>query len=220
MAAHGTKVDAYWTQFFAYAPGRPPNGDDYGWDYGGKLDAKIQHDFTKQGWNGVSLTSHIEFRYGDTTLFAGGTLMLTNAAMLLPENEGNAINFTSLYLTKTFGPSTVLQAGRFSAVDLYAKPCTGGEGVDKFMNVAFVAPPLMARTMPFVFEGVLMTSLKGSEPFITAGLLVDAGRLLCEQRHGLWLRRLAAEQVHHARTLRHFGNHSSVKPPARPDAYA
>ena len=29
----------------------------------------------------------------------------------------------------------------------------------------------MARTMPFVFEGILMTSLKGREPFITAGLL-------------------------------------------------
>jgi len=170
MADRGTTIDAYWTQFFAHAPGRPPFGDEYGWDYGGKLDAKIQHDFSKQGWDGVSLTSHIEFRYGDTTLFAGGTLMPTNAAMLLPENEGNAINFTSLYLTKMFGPSTVLQAGRFSAVDLYAKPFTGGEGVDKFMNVAFVAPPLMARTMPFVFEGVLMTSLKGSEPFITAGL--------------------------------------------------
>ena len=170
MAERGLKIDANWTQFFAYAPGKPPTGDDYEWDYGGKLDAKFTQDFSKQGWDGLSLTGHLDFRYGDTTLFAGGTLMPTNAALLIPKNDDEAFNATSLYVTKTFGPGTTLQAGRFNAYDFYKKELTGGEGIDKFMNLAFVASPLMARTMPQIFEGIFFTTSKGSEPFVTAGL--------------------------------------------------
>lgn len=93
-------------------------------------------------------SSHIEFRYGETSLLSGGTLMPTNSALLFPEHEGKAIRVTGLSLSKLFGTSTLLQGGRFNTIDLYQKPLTGGEGLDRFMNIAFVAPPLVARTTP------------------------------------------------------------------------
>jgi porin len=57
-------------------------------------------------------------------------------------------------------------------VDMYVKPFTGGEGLDKFMNLAFVAPPIWARTIPPVTEGVIAAFLgKSREPIVTVGLI-------------------------------------------------
>lgn len=172
MGERGLTFDASWTQFFQSTPLQPPFGDRRDWDYGGKLDFKVTSDFGKMNsqWAGVSATSHIEIRYGDTTTLAGGTFLPTNTALLFPEAKGNAAKFSSLYLTKMFGTSTVLQGGRFNTVDTYVKPFTGGEGLDKFQNVAFVAPPLLARTTPPVVEGVFVTALKNFEPLVTVGL--------------------------------------------------
>jgi porin len=172
MAEHGLKIDASFTQFFAWAPRQSPIGDERGFDYGGKVDVNVTHDLGKVAptWAGVSASAHLEFRYGETTLLAGGTLLPTNTALLFPENEGEAIKISSLHVSKLFGTSTLLQAGRFNTVDLYVKPFTGGRGLDGFMNVAFVAPPLVARTTPAVVEGVFVTALKDFEPLVTVGL--------------------------------------------------
>ena len=63
-----------------------------------------------------------------------------------------------------------LNFGRFDMVDLYVKPFTGGEGLDKFMNLAFVAPPMWARTIPPVTEGVIAAFLgRTTEPVVTSG---------------------------------------------------
>jgi hypothetical protein len=91
---------------------------------------------------GLSATSHVEFRYGDTPLVAGGTLLPTNASLLFPEAEGEHIKISALFGSYLFSPQFVLNFGRFDMVDLYVKPFTGGEGIDKFMNIAFVAPPM------------------------------------------------------------------------------
>jgi porin len=52
----------------------------------------------------------------------------------------------------------------------YDRPFTGGEGLEKFQNIAFVLPPLLARTTPGIVEGVFISTLRNAEPFITAGL--------------------------------------------------
>lgn len=172
MADRGLKFDASWTQFFASTPLQPPFGDRRDWDYGGKLDFKATADLGQSlGWSGVSVTSHVEFRYGDTKLLAGGTFLPTNAALLFPKADGNAIQVSSLYVSKLIGTSTVVHAGRFNTVDMYETPFSGGQGTDKFMNMAFVAPPLIARTTPPVVEGVFFMALKEGEPLVTVGLI-------------------------------------------------
>jgi porin len=164
----GVRLGADFTQFFEWAP---EGDDDRGFDYGGHLDFRLVSDLTNYVAKGLSVTSHVEFRYGDTPLLAGGTLVPTSAAMLFPEAEGEHIDLSSLYGSYLFSPNFVLNFGRFDMVDLYVKPFTGGEGLDKFMNMAFVAPPMWARTIPPVTEGVIGAFLKNSEPLVTLGLI-------------------------------------------------
>ena len=167
LRARGTTVQAYWTQFFQSAP---ESQDTRGWDYGGKLDFKVNQDFTNMGVEGLTGTAHVEFRYGDTPLFGGGTLMPTNAALLFPENEGAHARISSLYVSKTLGTNALIEAGRFDMVDRYVKPFSGGEGIDKFTNLAFVFPPLTGRTTPHIAEGVFFTALRNAAPLVTVGL--------------------------------------------------
>jgi porin len=168
MGARGVNLTLDFTQFFEWAP---EGDDDRGFDYGGKLDFKVRSDLSNYVAKGLSATSHVEFRYGDTPLLAGGTLLPTSAALLFPEAEGEHIKISALYGSYLFSPQFVLNFGRFDMVDLYVKPFTGGEGVDKFMNIAFVAPPMWARTIPPVAEGVIGAFLKGAEPVVTVGLI-------------------------------------------------
>jgi porin len=123
-------------------------------------------------WEGSSLTTHVELRHGETPLLAGGTLIPTNSALLFPEREGTHARVSSLYFTQIFGGKYVLQGGRFDTLDLYsAHPFTGGEGVERFMNLSLVAPPLSARTVPPVTEGVLFSVLRGPTPWLTLGVI-------------------------------------------------
>jgi porin len=168
METKGVTLRLDFTQFFEWAP---EGDDDRGFDYGGKLDFKARSDLSNYVAKGLSATSHVEFRYGDTPLLAGGTLLPTNASLLFPEAEGEHIKVSALFGSYLFSPQFVLNFGRFDMVDLYVKPFTGGEGIDKFMNIAFVAPPMWARTIPPVAEGVIGAFLKNYEPVVTVGLI-------------------------------------------------
>lgn len=165
----GTTFEASLTQFFDWAP---EGDDDRGFDYGGKIDVKSRTSLSKWLWDNSLLTAHVEMRYGDTPLAAGGTLIPTSAALLFPESEGTHARLSSLYFTQVFKGKYVLQAGRFNTLDLYgAHPFTGGEGIDRFMNLSLVAPPVSARTVPPVTEGVLFSVLRGRSPALTVGVI-------------------------------------------------
>jgi porin len=168
MGNRGLRVGVDFTQFFEWAP---EGDDDRGFDYGGKLDFRFTSDLSNYVAKGLGATAHVEFRYGDTPLLAGGTLLPTNTALLFPEAEGEHIHISSLYGSYLFSPTFLLNFGRFDMLDLYIKPFTGGEGLDKFMNIAFVAPPMWARTIPPVAEGVIGAFLRNGEPFVTLGLI-------------------------------------------------
>jgi porin len=168
LGNRGVRLGLAFTQFFEWAP---EGDDDRGFDYGGKLDFKVRSDLSDYVAKGLAATSHVEFRYGDTPLLAGGTLLPTNASLLFPEAEGEHIKISALFGSYLFSPQFLLNFGRFDMVDLYVKPFTGGEGIDKFMNIAFVAPPTWARTIPPVAEGVIGSFLRGTEPLVTVGLI-------------------------------------------------
>ena len=172
MADNGFTLGAAWTNFFQWAPMTSPNGNTRDYLYGGKLDFRATGDFGKMDdrFKGLSASAHVEFRYGEAPLLAGGTLLPTNSALLIPATEGSYIDVTSLYVSKMLSDSTVLQAGRFNMLENYDRPFTGGEGLDKFQNMAFVLPPLLARTTPPIVEGVFISSLRDGDPFITGGL--------------------------------------------------
>jgi len=167
----GTTLDISVTQFFHWVP---EGDDDRGFDYGGKLDVKSKTSLAKWLKNTSSVDAHVELRYGDTPLAAGGTLIPTGAALLFPESEGTHAKLSSLYYTQVFAGKYVLQAGRFDTLDLYsAHPFTGGEGTDRFMNLSLVAPPVSARTVPPVTEGALFSVLRGATPALTVGVIAS-----------------------------------------------
>jgi len=168
LRKRGFTFNASWTQFFQWSP---DTGDTRIWDYGGKLDARMSQDFSLYGWEGLSGTAHVQFRYGDVPRLAGGTFVPTNAALIFPEAEGSVADVSSFYLTKTFGANARLEAGRFDTFDMAERTFTGGGGLDKFSNLAFVSAPLYARTIPFIAEGVFFTTLRNAEPLVTVGLL-------------------------------------------------
>src|SRR5262245_3912365 len=167
-SAAGTTLEIAFTQFFQWVP---EGDDDRGYDYGGRFDVKSKTSLSR--WvKTASVDAHVEMRYGDTPLFSGGTLIPVNAGLIFPESEGTHAKVSSLYYSQLFGGKYVLQAGRFDALDIYsAHPFTGGEGVDRFMNLSFVAPPVSARTVPPVFEGALFSVLRGATPALTVGVI-------------------------------------------------
>jgi len=172
IADNGFMVDAGWAQFFQWAPMTSPSGDERDFLYGGKVDFRASGDFGKMNerFKGISGSAHVEFRYGETPLLPGGVMVPVNSALMIPDREGAYVDVTSLYISKMLGDNTVLQAGRFNMFENYSRPFTGGEGLDKFQNLAFVMPPLLARTTPPVVEGVFISTLRNGEPFITGGL--------------------------------------------------
>lgn len=184
MGAQGTKLDVSFTQFFQWVPNRdipllqdPSGAVTTKYMYGGKFDIVDTSDLSKIAWKGLSVNAHVEVRFGDVPLFAGGTLIPTNTALLFPEPEETKARLSSLNFTQILNPHVAVSVGRFNTVDLYRRAYTGGAGEDKFMNLSFVVPPISLRTVPPVAEGVIFAVLRGSEVAATAGLIesTDAG---------------------------------------------
>lgn len=174
MQNAGTKFDVTFTQFFQWAPqsDTPPLGDvTQHYLYGGKFDVMDTSDLSKIAWKGLSVTGHLEVRYGDVPLFEGGTLIPTNTALLFPEAQDTKARLSALNFTQVLNPHASVSVGRFNMVDLYDRAYTGGRGIDKFMNLSFVMPPISLRTVPPVAEGVIFSILNGSEVVATAGLI-------------------------------------------------
>jgi len=171
-ADNGFTLGASWTQFFQWAPMTSPFGDERDYLYGGKADFRAAGDFTKMTdkLKGLSASAHVDFRYGEVPLLAGGTMVPVNTALLYPGREDFVADVSSLYVSYMLNPNMVIHAGRFNMLENNDRPFTGGEGIDKFQNMAFVLPPLLARTTPGIVEGVFLSSLRNSERFITAGL--------------------------------------------------
>jgi porin len=173
MEQNGTKISASFTQFFDWAPVRQNAAGDVEQQYlyGGKFDVMDTTDLSKIAWTGLSVSAHLEVRYGDVPLLAGGTLIPTNTALLFPERQDTKARLSSLNFTQVLNPHATVSVGRFNMVDLSDHAYTGGRGIDKFMNLSFVMPPISIRTVPPVAEGVIFNVLRGSEVAATAGLI-------------------------------------------------
>lgn len=184
MANEGSKLDISFTQFFQWVPNRdtpllqdPTGAVKTKYMYGGKFDIIDRSDLSKLAWSGLSMNAHVEIRFGDAPLLAGGTLIPTNTALLFPEPEDTKARLSALNFTQVMNPHVAVSVGRFNMLDLYQRAYTGGIGEDKFMNLSFVIPPVSLRTVPPVAEGVIFSVLKGSEVVAKAGLIesTDAG---------------------------------------------
>jgi porin len=131
-----------------------------GFDYGGRVDAFINLDTEKaELWKGGGLHSHIEYRYGEIKAFDGQGLWPVNTGEILPLGGSNRIVASSLYLSQKLGDHVSLILGKINAVDLLANDLFfGGWGTERFMNIAFVAPP-SGVVPPVIMGGIAAIKL-------------------------------------------------------------
>jgi porin len=149
LAEHGIGVELSVTQFYqGLAEGENQQSTQF--RATGKGDLFVKVDGEKAGlWKGLFVETHGELRYGANRALAPGTNLLpVNTAPLFPEFDDTKVALSSLVVTQFLSEWLAVTAGRIDFVDLYEKPFTGGRGVEKFMNMSFTVPPLMAGTVP------------------------------------------------------------------------
>ncbi len=168
LAGHGLDVKFEWTQFFfGLADGTGP--DDI--TDGGRTDLFLNLDGHKAGlWPGLFASVHGEFRYGDVTRQAGA-LSMANTSMMFPASDGDVFAFTNVTLTQAFSESVLLTVGKFNFLDDYEKEFLGGRGVEGFMNINLVAPPIVGRTVPLSTLGAMLTVLDEGKPVFDLGII-------------------------------------------------
>ena len=130
---------------------------DHGFEYGGKTDLLLNADLGRLGlWNGLSVTVHAEYNFGESLNGRGGTIAPVNTALQFPGIEGDdAFDVSSVYLGQTFGESVSLLLGKINIVDIAAsKPFMGDVDIDSFWNIVFAAPP--SGTVPPYLLGALL----------------------------------------------------------------
>jgi porin len=168
LQQHGVTLGSSLTQFFQGLVGGDGNHE---LEYGGKLDLSFTLNGQKLGlWPGLFVSGYGGFRYGETTNSAGGTLLPSNTALFFPKAKGDVFSLTSLTVTQFLSPNLAISAGRFDTVQLYNTPFAGGYGLDKFMNLAFTAPPIVGTTVPPVTLGAMLLVLHEQVPVFTAAV--------------------------------------------------
>ena len=122
-------------------------------EYGGKVNALIQLETGKMKlWKGGKFNFHVEYRHGEAPAYLGGVIFTNNTAIFLPSNSPEQIVASSIYYTQKIGDGISISLGKFNPVDLYeTDQFYGGWGVDRFMNIALLAPP--SGLVPVVFMG-------------------------------------------------------------------
>ena len=131
-------------------------------DMGGKIDGLLNLNLQKLGlWEGLRLTAHPEYNFGDAANGFGGTVIPVNVAMQLPGvTSGNRYDTSSLFLTQRFNETFTLIVGKTNLADVAAfHPYSGGAGLSGFMNAGLAAAPNGAIP-PYVYGVMLIAKTK------------------------------------------------------------
>jgi porin len=169
MAAQGITYAPGATQFYQ---GVTHGGIDEEFEYGGKVDQFLILDGGKLiGWEGGSMTMHVETRFGQDVNFDAVGLAPVNVAMLYPKFDEHDTAITGLSFAQALNEEYQATFGKFNALDLFSMlyPQTG-RGVDGFMNASMVIPISVARVVPLSFMGV--GALKTEDKQVQSGILV------------------------------------------------
>jgi len=132
------------------------NDSDFPYKYGGKADIFASVDFLHlSGYDLGGLSTHIEYRHAESNSFLGNILLPPNTATILPLTSPDEVIATSVYYTHALSSNIYLLIGKFNVVDfLKNDKFFGGWGNERFMNVAFVAPP--SGLLPPVIIGTIV----------------------------------------------------------------
>ncbi len=186
LASHGIQYDLWATGLYQGMFAGTGNDD---FEFGGRADLLINGNTGKLGWwEGGGLHAHLTYRGGPLPGTRGGALWPVNTSGSFPLGAKDELVATSLYMSQRFGDSTRLMLGKINAIDLLAShPFFGGWGIDRFWNVAFVAPP-SGVFPPVIIGGVLSHSFS---PYSLTVMVFDPN----DQTNNYSLNRLFADGV-------------------------
>lgn len=160
LAEDGASLRLYATGFYQGQWSGDPgsfskNGQGNDFFTGGRIDALLDLDTSRMGlWRGGGFHLHLELEGGRLPGFRGGALWPVNTGAVLPLGSEEEVVASSLYYSQRWGGTSLL-LGKINMIDLLANdPFFGGWGIDRFMNLAFVAPP----------DGVMPPVIMGGDP--------------------------------------------------------
>jgi porin len=151
LSAHGVQLNVNLSQFYQ---GVADGGAERSFEYGGKLDYYLKVDGGKLGlWQGFSITTHAETRYGNDVNTIDGMFSFGNFNMAFPKVGQDVTGLTSLKFTQLLFDHLLLVAGKINTLDDFRLNFTGKNGLERFMNSAIVANIINARTIPYSTYG-------------------------------------------------------------------
>jgi len=169
MQAQGITYAPGVTQFYQ---GVASGGANEEFEYGGKVDQILILDTCKMGlWDTMTVTMHVESRFGEDVNFDAVSLAPVNVNMLYPNFDEHDTAITGLVFAQTIGDRVQATFGKFNALDLfYGLYPETGRGINGFMNASMVIPVAVARVVPLSFVGAGAMTYEGKKP--QGGVLV------------------------------------------------
>ena len=141
-------------------------------DYFGTIEAE-----KLLGWEGLFINLHGESRFGQSINRDVGSLIPANFALEFPKPTGSASALTNMQIEQFLGPNFVVTFGKLNAADgVNIHPFLGGNGINRFMNEAFVLSPIYGRTIPYSTPGAGFSYLRDLDPIFTFLVLDSNGR--------------------------------------------
>ncbi len=129
------------------------------------------------GWDGLFVNLHGESRFGQSVNRDVGSLVPANFALEFPKSVGSASALTNVQVEQFLGPDFVMTFGKLNAADgVNIHPFLGGNGINRFMNEAFVLSPLYGRLIPYSTPGAGFSYLRDFDPVFTFLVLDTNGR--------------------------------------------
>jgi porin len=147
---------------------------DYGlkFDYFGTIEGEKLF-----GWEGLFVNLHGESRFGQSINRNVGSLVPVNFALEFPKPEGSVSALTNVQFEQFLGPDFVVTFGKLNAADgVNIHPFLGGNGINRFMNEAFVLSPLYGRLIPYSTPGAGFSYLRNLDPVFTFLVMDTVGR--------------------------------------------
>jgi porin len=141
-------------------------------DYFGTIEAE-----KLLGWEGLFINLHGESRFGESINHDVGSLIPANFALEFPRPTGSVSALTNVQVEQFLGPDFVVTFGKLNAADgVNIHPFLGGNGINRFMNEAFVLSPIYGRTIPYSTPGAGFSYLRDFDPIFTFLVLDSNGR--------------------------------------------
>jgi porin len=171
----GIDLHANFSQFYqGVAAGGLRQASSYGikFDYFGTVDGE-----KLLGWRGLFINLHGESRFGRSVNRDVGSLVPANFAMEFPRPYGSATALTNMQIEQFVGSNLVFTFGKLNAADgVNIHPFLGGNGINRFLNEAFVLSPIYGRLLPYSTPGAGFSYLRDMDPIFTLLVLDSSGR--------------------------------------------